>query len=50
MICIKVLDRIRLLLFKGKYCVNLKGIYGEDYIMFKDVLNLLEVVKVSKIK
>lgn len=47
---IKSSDRIRLSLPKGKYRVNLKGIYGEDYTTLKDASNSLEAVKVSKTK
>ncbi|HDP2709035.1 TPA: YfhO family protein [Staphylococcus aureus] len=47
---IKASDRIRLSLLKGKYRVNLKGIYGEDYTTLKDASNSLESVKVSKTK
>ncbi|HDC2856454.1 TPA: YfhO family protein, partial [Staphylococcus aureus] len=47
---IKASDRIRLSLPKGKYRVNLKGIYGEDYTTLKDASNSLEAVKVSKTK
>ena len=47
---IKASDRIRLSLPKGKYRVNLKGIYGEDYTTLKDASNSLEAVKVRKTK
>ena len=47
---IKSSDAIKLSLPKGKYRVNLKGIYGEDYTTLKDTSNSLEAVKVSKTK
>ncbi|MGT2341579.1 hypothetical protein ACVPOQ_15615 [Staphylococcus aureus] len=46
---IKLRIALGLSLPKGKYRVNLKGIYGEDTTL-KDASNSLEAVKVSKTK